>query len=104
MLTELLHILDRGTIHFFSSMSLVMLAFFAFRVAARKSKSAWLPAAWRQQLVIAAVAIFAVSTLREAYDVANGQTVIKAFTDYLSWLAGCGVSAWGLYRFKTSGD
>lgn len=99
-MSELLHIIDRGTIHFFSSMSLVMLAFFAFRTAARRSHSAWLPAAWRQHLLFAAVAVFAVSTLREAYDVANGQPLVKAFTDYGSWLLGCGASAWGLYRFK----
>lgn len=103
-MNELLHILERATIHFFSSMSLVMLAFFGLRTAARKSRSAWIPAAWRQQLLIAAIAIFAASTLREAYDVANGQPLVKAFTDNLSWLAGCGCAAWGLYRFKLSGD
>lgn len=103
-MTELLHILERGVIHFFSSMSLLMLAFFGFRTAVRWSRSAWLPTAWRQQLIIAALAVFAVSTLREAWDVGHGQTIMKAFADYLSWLLGCGVSAWGLYRFKSSGE
>ena len=101
-MSELLHLIDRFTIHFFASMSLLMLAFFAFRTAARKSKSAWLPKEWRQHLLFAAIAVFAVSTLREAWDVGHGQTIVKAFADYFSWLAGCGVSAWGLYRFKVS--
>ena len=99
-MNELMHILDRFVIHFFASMSLVMLMFFALRVTSRKLKSFWLPDNWKQHLLFAAIVVFTFATLREPRDVANGQSVAKAVTDYVSWLAGCGVSAWGLYRFR----
>lgn len=95
---ELLHILDRFAVHFFASMSLVLLAFFAVRHFTPKARG-WLPDEWKEQLALAGLLVFAFSTLREAWDVAHGQTLLKAFTDYASWLLGCGGSVWGLYRF-----
>ena len=99
-MNELFHILERAVIHFFSACSLVMLTFFALRTARRKWKTSWLPDSFRERLLLAAICVFALSTMREAWDVANGQALIKAFTDYASWLTGCGVATWGLYRFK----
>jgi hypothetical protein len=94
----LLHILDRFFIHFFASTSLVLLAATGVRVAAKKLPR-FAPPYWMHQLVIAALLVFAFSTLREAVDVAHGQPLVKAFTDYASWLLGSGVSVWAIYRF-----
>ena len=94
------HILERAVIHFFSATALVMLAFFVLRTIRRHWAKKWLPDNWQALLTTAAVTVFAFSTMREAYDVFSGQALSKAFTDYLSWLLGCGIGAWGLYRFK----
>jgi hypothetical protein len=37
--------------------------------------------------------------MREAWDVANGQPLVKVVTDYMSWLLGTGFGAWGLHRW-----
>lgn len=92
------HILERFVIHFTSATSLVLVMFMLLRSLARHGYTNWLPT-WRASLIVAALFVFAVSTTREAYDVANGQPLVKAFTDYASWLLGCGVAAWGLTRF-----
>ncbi len=98
-MTDFLHILDRFAIHFVSATALVLCAATALRVAAKRW-SQWLPADWRHRLVIAGLTVFAISTMREAWDVAHGQLLIKAFVDYASWVCGCGFGVWGLYRFK----
>lgn len=92
------HILDRFAIHFFSSAGIVMCALFALRYASRKLNTAFLPQTLRTQLVFAALTVFAFATLREAWDVHQGQSIVKAFTDYTSWFLGCGCSAYGLHR------
>lgn len=92
------HILDRGSIHFTASTTLVLMVAVLIRLRAKYSK--WLPKSLTQTLVLSALIVFVVATLREAYDVSNGQPLIKAFTDYISWLLGTGVGAWGLYRFR----
>ena len=99
-MNELLHILDRGAIHFFSATALVMLTFFVLRTVQRHITKSWLPDHWQPLLTFAAILVFSFSTLREAYDVVNGQTLAKAFTDYISWFLGCVVGTWGLYRFR----
>lgn len=100
-MNDFLHVLDRFIVHFFSASSLVMLTFFALRTLDRRIRSEWLPDDWKPLLGLAAVTVFAVASLREAWDVAQGQALGKALTDYASWLLGCGVSTWGLARFKT---
>lgn len=91
-------ILNRGAIHFFASMSLVTATYFFVLFLLRRYKQ------YEQlmALVLAAALVFAGSTLREAYDVYQGQPLVKAFTDYLSWLLGCGVSVWAIYRLRGS--
>lgn len=94
------HIAERFIIHFFASAGVLLCALFALRYAARKIKSKFIPKDFPIQLLVAGLAVFAVSTMREAYDVSNGQQLVKAFTDYASWLLGCGLSAYGLYRIR----
>jgi hypothetical protein len=92
------HICDRGIIHFFSSAGVVLCVMHAISYLSRRFPSRFLPAEFMPRLVLAALTVFAVSTMREAYDVHNGQPLVKAFTDYLSWLSGCAMSVWGIYR------
>lgn len=96
----MLHILDRFIIHFFASAGVMLCALFALRWVRRRFIKTWLPSEPTTQLLFCAIAIFAGSALREAYDVHAGQTLTKAIFDYISWAAGCGVSAWGLYRLS----
>jgi len=93
------HIIDRFAIHFAASTCLVLMVTFAIHFASRQLKSPWLPVTVQHKLVMAALLVFAFSTIREAVDVYNGQPLVKAFTDYLSWFSGTVTSAWGLYRF-----
>ncbi len=98
----MLHILDRSAIHFFSSAGVVMVCFFLLRWTQRRKRWPWLPAEFRAQLVLVAVCIVAGTSMREAWDVGHGgQSVVKAFCDYASWIAGCGISAWGLWRVRS---
>ena len=95
-----MHILDRAVIHFFSSCGICLCAFIVLHWVQRKKQLSWLPATVQAQLVLVAVAVFAGSTLREAYDVNAGQSLGKAVADYLSWAAGVTCSIWGLWRFR----
>lgn len=97
----MMHIIDRFLIHFFASMGIVTAGLFALRCVQRKTQWAWLPHLIQPQLILVSLAVFAVSALREAYDVANGQSLVKAITDYVSWAGGCTVSAWALWRVRT---
>ena len=92
------HIIDRFIIHFFASAGVVLMALFTLRYASRKLKTKLLPVHLETQIIVAALAVFADATLREAWDVHSGQALVKAITDYISWLLGCGCTAWGLYR------
>lgn len=92
-------ILDRGIIHFFASCGVVMGVFMVLLMLRRRHLTKdWLPDSLKSTLVLAALTVFAFSTLREAVDVHNGQPLVKAFTDYASWLLGVVVASWGVYR------
>ena len=93
------HIVERIIIHFTSATSLVLMLAVLLRYLGRRFPSPWLPVSMNQTLVYAALGVFAISTLREAWDVAGGQPLVKAATDYASWLLGTGFAAWGLYRW-----
>jgi len=95
------HALGRGISHFFSSAGVVMLTFFVLRWVQRHKQWPWLPAEFRAQLVFVAVCVFAGTALREAWDVAAGQSVAKAVSDYASWALGCTASVWGLWRIRS---
>lgn len=103
-MTEFLHILDRFIIHATAATALVLWTFMLLRTLQRRAAHQWLPSGWRQTLVIAALAVFAVATLREGYDIRNGQSAVKEVFDYISWLIGGGFGAWSLYRFKHETD
>ena len=96
------HALGRGIIHFFSSAGIVLVGLIVLRFVQRKKAWPWLPANFQAQLVFVAVCVFAGSALREAFDVAAGQGIGKAVSDYASWALGTGCSAWGLWRLFQS--
>jgi ABC-type Mn2+/Zn2+ transport system permease subunit len=93
------YIFERFVIHFVSACSLVLMAFFFIAWLARRYRIEWIPGSLESRLAVSAGIVCLLSTYREAYDVAHGQILFKAFTDYVSWLLGCGCAAWGLYRF-----
>lgn len=94
----MMHILDRALIHFFASAGVVVACLFVLRTVERRTKWPWLPHMLQAQLVFVALCVFCGAALREAYDVAQGQTLAKAISDYVSWALGCGCSAWALWR------
>jgi hypothetical protein len=100
-MSEFVHVLGRAALHFVSSSGILLMAFFALHFVQRKKRWPWLPALVQPQLLFAAVCVFAGSALREAYDVAQGQSLAKAVCDYASWILGCGVSVWGLWRMRS---
>ena len=102
-MTEFLHILDRFLIHFTAATSLGLMLAIGYRYAYKRTRSQWLPHSMPETLVYAGMTLFAVAILREAWDVGQGQSVIKAFCDYLSWLLGAGFGVWGLYRWHYFG-
>ena len=69
------------------------------RATRRHAGREWLPEGWRTTLLLSALLVFTASALREAYDVGQGQSQVKAATDYISWVLGCVAAAWGLHRF-----
>jgi hypothetical protein len=87
------HILERAIIHIFSATSAYLLAWFTLQWALRKWP-VWTP------IVLPAILACAIIGNREAFDVANGQPLIKVFTDAVSWIIGMGLAIWGLHRFK----
>ena len=80
------------------------MAAFGWRVLSRKYKnSKFFPRSMEQTLVYAAITTFALTALREAFDVAYGQPLFKAPVDYASWCLGLAVGSWALYRWKYLG-
>lgn len=95
-MSDFLHIVDRFLIHFFMSAGFLMIAVYGFYWLTRIR---WLPAlhGWWAYIVPAMVSFILIS-FREVFDVANGQLVVKAVTDWASWILGMGVSIFGLFR------
>lgn len=54
-------------------------------------------------LVIVAIPSAALPALREVFDVAAGQSLLKAVSDYVSWFSGATFSCWLLYRLRRGG-
>lgn len=98
-MSEVWNILDRFVIHFTAATSLVLALANLYRYLRRRYRNQWLPGTMPHTLAWAALTVFAISTLREAYDVRQGQSLVKAITDYISWLLGTGFGAWGIYRW-----
>jgi hypothetical protein len=69
------HIFDRGLIHFFASGGITLAFVFLVRALQRRYRWSWFSAELRPQLLFVAVSIFGAAALREAFDVAAGQSV-----------------------------
>jgi hypothetical protein len=95
------HDLDRALIHYAASAFLLLAVYFILGAWALHNKKAavWIPAGGPPLLLISALLVWAITGIREPYDVSVGQTVAKAFSDIASWALGLGSAAWGLYRF-----
>lgn len=98
----MLHALDRAIIHFFSASGVCLLSFFVLHWIQRRKQWPWLPSLVQPQLLFVAVCVFAGTALREAWDVAQGQSFWKACSDYSSWFLGCSAAVWGLWRFRST--
>lgn len=98
------HVLERALIHFVAATFLVLASWYALRFWLRSNGKVhrWVSPDPQHLLVTSALCVFALSTLREPIDVAMGQSAVKAITDFISWIAGAGCGAWGLYRFRKS--
>lgn len=87
------HILDRAALHILMGAGVYLIAFFIMRWAMRRN-----PELMRD--VIPAMLAAGFIGWREAWDVGHGQPLVKAFTDYASWIIGTGLATWGLRRFR----
>ncbi len=92
------HILERSIIHLFSAMGLVVGTFFGIQSLHRRYAKGWLPANVGGRLLLAGFIVFGLTATREAWDVSQGQPVVKALTDYLSWAIGLSLGIWATYR------
>lgn len=92
------HIIERFIIHLFSAMGLVVGTFFAIQSLHRRYAKGWLPSNVGGRLLLAGFLVFGLTATREAVDVARGQVLVKAFTDYASWAIGLGLGIWATYR------
>jgi hypothetical protein len=79
-------------------MGLVVGTFFALQALRRHWAKGWLPTNVGGRLLLSGFIVFGLTATREAVDVANGQPLVKAFTDYASWLIGLGLGIWATYR------
>ena len=95
-------IIERFLIHFFSSGMLLLATHFLLRAEWRRL--GWVIGDKRAAVVftiICALPTALIPPLREAFDVAAGQPLLKAVTDYVSWFAGAGVASWLAYRISS---
>lgn len=94
---QLLHILDRAFIHFYMAAGFLLMTLVAWEYATRKFR--WWPRlnGWGAYAIPAFV-IFTLISFREVFDVHNGQPLVKAITDWISWISGMAAAIWGLHR------
>lgn len=86
-MSELLHIVDRALIHFFSAGGLLLWVWFGLRALGRR-KAGWVPGTVTWQLVLAALLVLLVAVAREPIDVWQGGWVGKSYADMASWVLG----------------
>ncbi len=89
----MIHIIERALTHILMSGSVYLIGFFALHWAMRKN-------AKRTMQILPGLLCAALIGWREAYDVAQGQPLLKAYTDYASWLIGMALAIWGLARYR----
>jgi hypothetical protein len=99
----ILHILDRFQIHFFASPGVMLLVLHALLYIRRKvpESQQWIPVKFNHLMVLAALLVAMGAFSREAYDVSCGQPLVKAITDYISWLVGQAFGVFAIYRLKS---
>ena len=99
-MSELWHILDRAMIHFFSSFGVYLLAYFGLRFAYRKLPwwKTWIGPVHKYRIAIVIWCIFWLG-LWEGANVLSGQSTVKLYTDYASWLVGLVTAALASYRY-----
>lgn len=102
----MLHILERFILHFVSATFLTLAAFYLLRYWGRHNRKVGIFISGRHGhlVTISALIVFALAVLREPIDIHMGQVWYKAISDQISWLLGCAIGAWGLYRFKKIED
>jgi len=83
-------IAERFLIHLSASAGAVLATFTVLRALARVTS--WLPSERLPLLLVSALTVFAVSALREARDVARGQSLTKVIWDYASLALACALS------------
>lgn len=86
------HILERAIIHIFSALTVYVGLSIVLEWCFRKHRD------WTIKLMPALLGIGFIGW-REAYDVANGQPLLKAYTDYVSWAIGMACAIWLIRRF-----
>jgi hypothetical protein len=94
--SEFWHIVDRSLLHFFMAAGVQLIGLHGFWYLERKKLippiKGWL------NYIIPAVLSFAIISMREPFDVAEGQLLIKVVTDWISWLCGLAAAIYALYR------
>ena len=96
------HAAERFVIHFFSSAGVWLIALWGFWLLERKVRWWPAPGGW-WELILPALLSFVGISFREVFDVAGGQPVAKAVSDWLSWVLGLGAAAWAFYRLIPRG-
>ena len=95
------HILTQFFTHVLFGPFLIAAIFFALRYWIRRNAKVarWVSPNQPHLLVLAAVLVFCLVPLREAYDLYFGrQTIWKTVTDQLSWIVSSGLGGCAIYR------
>ena len=92
-----LHILERFTIHLFSSTGVFLVSLWGFWCL--ELYVGWWPPlhGWWQMILPALVCLMATGS-REIFDVKRGGLVVKSIIDWISWAVGLVLSIYGIYR------
>ncbi len=92
------NIIERFLIHVTAATSLVLAVELLLAWIARQRDEA---EAWYRR-ALPGLLVAAVAFTREAYDVSRGQPLLKAFTDYASWIIGVSASVYAIYRIRNA--
>ena len=88
----MLHILERAIIHIFAGTTVYLMAYIVLCWCIRKS-------VWTMRIVPALIAVGFIGW-REPYDLANGQMLVKVYTDYASWVFSMALALFLLRRYE----
>ena len=91
----LLHVLDRSWVHFYSA-QWMGLVFVIGWLLIKKYTSV----GRYQNIITALLFVWAMTTLREAYDVMKGGRIEKSIIDYIVWFVSLGFAGWWMSKAK----